>query len=131
MDQTESPNLARVYSRLAAYLIDTIIIALISIPVAIIAGLVIILVGAGTAASLTAVNLSVLSIPAIIILGIASTIIMWLIPSTYYAYFQSKSGQTPGLKFIGIKLTSEDGSLVNFWRALLRTFAAITIISII
>ena len=124
-------NLAHRHSRLAAYLIDTIIIALISTPVAIIAILTVILVGAGTVSSLTAVNLSVLAIPAKIILGIASIVIMWLIPSVYYAYFQSKNGQTPGLKFIGIKLISEDGSLLNFWRAFFRTFVAVTLISII
>jgi uncharacterized RDD family membrane protein YckC len=131
MDQPESKKLARVYSRLAAYLIDILIITLLSIPVAIIAGLIIILIGAGTAASLTALNSTALALPAIIIMGFAVIIITWLIPASYFAYFQSRNGQTPGLKFIGIKLTSEDGSLLTFGRAFVRAFVGVTLISII
>ena len=131
MDQPESKNLARVYSRLAAYLIDILIITLLSIPVAVVAGLIVILIGAGTAASLTALNATALALPAIIIMGFAGIIITWLLPSTYFAYFQSKNGQTPGLKFIGIKLTSEDGSLLTFGKAFLRAFVGVTLVSII
>jgi len=131
MDQVESKNYARVYSRLAAYLIDYLIIILISLPVAILVGLVMVLVGVSTAASLTAMNFSGLTFPAVIILSIAAIVIMGLIPSIYFAYFQSKNGQTPGLKFIGIKLISESGELLSFGKALLRSLVAVTLVSAI
>jgi len=41
---------------------------------------------------------------------------------SYYAYFLSKEGATPGLKILGIKTVKEDGTFLTFWQAILRTF---------
>jgi len=56
-----------------------------------------------------------------------------LILYCYYGYFLSKSGMTPGLKFLGIKVTKEDGSLLTFGQGILRTFlfGLLSIINII
>jgi uncharacterized RDD family membrane protein YckC len=40
----------------------------------------------------------------------------------YYGYFLSKEGATPGLKFLGIKVTKESGELLTFGQGILRTF---------
>jgi hypothetical protein len=41
---------------------------------------------------------------------------------SYYGYFLSKEGATPGLKLLGIKTVKEDGTLLTFWQGVLRTF---------
>ena len=52
---------------------------------------------------------------------------------SYYGYFLSKDGTTPGLKLLGIKTVKEDGTLLTFWQGVLRTFVfqIISLINII
>jgi uncharacterized RDD family membrane protein YckC len=79
-------------TRFAAYIIDALILGLTSAVLSIV-------VGANGSQALA------------LILGLA-----------YFGYFLSKEGQTPGLKFLGIKVTKEDGTLLNFGLAAVRHF---------
>jgi uncharacterized RDD family membrane protein YckC len=84
-------------SRIAAYIIDSIILSVIS-------GLISALIRAdynGTSVLVT-------------FLGIF-----------YFGYFHSKTGQTPGMKFLGIKIIKEDGSNLNLGSAVLRYILSI------
>lgn len=40
----------------------------------------------------------------------------------YFTYFLSKDGTTPGLKYLGLRIVKEDGSILTTGQALLRTF---------
>lgn len=80
-------------NRFAAYLVDILIIA-------ILAGVF------GTLLGTTAASL----------LGFVVMVI-------YYSYFHSKDGQTLGMKLVGIKITKEDGTLIDGLNAVLRTIA--------
>jgi uncharacterized RDD family membrane protein YckC len=85
-------------SRFAAYLVDTIILFLTG---------------------------AIISAPFAIIIKADSsifTILPYIISIFYFSYFHSKSGQTVGMKFLGIKIINEDGSNLTFGGAFLRYF---------
>ena len=89
-------------SRFAAYLVDSIILGLIS---------------------------TLLILPLVLLTKSDSQIfsqIFPLLPNVfgifYFTYFHSKDGQTVGMKFLGIKIINEDGSNLTFGGALLRYF---------
>jgi uncharacterized RDD family membrane protein YckC len=85
-------------TRLAAYIIDTCILALIGL---------------------------VISVPLTHLFNSDSSIFSILLPVIgpfYFSYLQSKNGQTVGMKFLGIKVIKEDGSNLTFGGALARYF---------
>jgi uncharacterized RDD family membrane protein YckC len=114
-------NLAHRHSRLAANLVDTIILGTInSIIFAVVFGIFVLFAGIsvsniGDLSGLqAAVGFTFLIIIAVIslVLGIGVLI--------YYSHFLSKNAQTPGMKFVGIKAQKEDGSNLTFQEAAIR-----------
>jgi len=103
-------NYAKWYSRSAANIIDSLIIffvlCLFIFPTTIIAAL--IFPESNSPAALFIQG----------IIQLLSSIAVF----AYYGYFLSKEGATPGLKVLGIKAIKEDGTLLTFWQAVLRTF---------
>jgi len=98
-------NYSHWYTRAAAYLID---IVLINFAIGIISA---ILLGI----------LFLLGAPEI--LGTILGFILALVGIfSYFSYFLSKEGSTPGLKFLGIKIVREDGTNLSFGKVILRTF---------
>jgi uncharacterized RDD family membrane protein YckC len=49
---------------------------------------------------------------------IAVVVVLWIL---YFPYFESRSGQTPGKKVMGIKVVKENGKTLSFGDALIRT----------
>ncbi len=98
--------------RLVAYLIDSFIVSLIGgIPVACIIGI--------ASAAMTSMEEET----AIIVIILASLIaVFWaVIASTlYFAMMWSRSGQTLGKKWLGIKIVTADWTPPSFWRAVGR-----------
>lgn len=93
------------YSRFAAYLIDSLIFTLILFPL-------FFLIGFGSAAFLGSASEITLTILVALLVPILS--------SLYFAYFQSKEGMTWGMKFIGLKISQPSGELLTFQNALFR-----------
>lgn len=101
--QTQVTNFASNVSRLGAYFID--------VTVALIAG---ILLGS-------------------IIGGVNSGSTFFLmVNALYFTYFHYKLGQTPGMKILGIKISYENGNLMDGMTAFLRfmTFSALSILTL-
>lgn len=110
---------ASVGGRIAAIIIDTIILWVIAIIIAIPLGLWTAFMGLMT--DFTAImniwtNATVWGTFAIV------NAIVWIL---YFSYFESTSGQTPGKRAMGIKVTKEDGSKASFGDALVRTILRI------
>ncbi len=89
-------NRAGFFSRLVAYLIDIVVVG---IPVGIVA--IIFTNQDGSLSPLGAVLYAVISIG-------------------YYVYFWSNTGQTPGKKWLGVRVVSTDGEVLSAGRAFLR-----------
>lgn len=64
-------------------------------------------------------NLLILSIFAIAF-GIFLIILKGTLEIFYITYFHFKSGQTPGMKYMGIKIVNSQGQLLSFSQALIR-----------
>lgn len=87
-------------ARLVAYIVDTIVITLIIIALAIAAGLLVI---------------------ALPILSIAPILAIIAVPLLYFPYYWQKSGQTPGKKMMGIKVVRDtDGGPLTWGTAIIR-----------
>jgi uncharacterized RDD family membrane protein YckC len=117
-------NLAHRHSRLAAYLVDTVILGTInSIIFGVVFGIFVLFAGIsvtniGDLPSLqAAVGLTFLIVIAILSLVLSIGVLI------YYSYFLSKNAQTPGMKFVGIKAQKEDGSNLTFQEAVIRYIA--------
>lgn len=117
-------NLAHRHSRLAAYLVDTVILGTInSIIFGVVFGIFVLFAGIsisniGDLPSLqAAVGLTFLIVIAILSLVLSIGVLI------YYSYFLSKNAQTPGMKFVGIKAHKEDGSNLTFQEAVIRYIA--------
>ena len=99
MEQAKTLNVtdkAGFFSRLIAYLIDAVIVA---IPVGIVA--IIFTNQEGRLSLIGAILYAVISVG-------------------YYVYFWSGSGQTPGKKWLGVRVVSTDGEIISAGRAVLR-----------
>ena len=106
-------------SRIVAIIIDTIILMIIMVIIALPLGLSAFMFSAMT--DVTSMmnmwaNAAAWSIFAII------NAIVWLL---YFTYFEGKTGQTPGKKAMNIKVTTEDGKQPTFAEALIRTILRI------
>jgi uncharacterized RDD family membrane protein YckC len=134
-NQFSNKTYAKIYSRLASFLIDALIL---SIPTFIVfmLGIVIFSVFIGNPLNLitqgnntnpignqlTIKELEVY-LPIFSLIGILFMILLSsVVPLLYYAYFQSKTGQTWGMRIVGIKIIKEDGSLLSFNEAFARFF---------
>jgi uncharacterized RDD family membrane protein YckC len=104
------------YSRLAAWLIDNLILMLILYPIAILLGFFSAL-GAGELRVAISTLISVLVVLTAVML--------------YFTILQSRNGQTWGMKFVGIKISFPDGSKLNFQTAFLRNLFVILLPSIL
>ena len=97
--------------RFAAYLIDGLIVGLIAgIPSGCLGGL------AATMAPQDEETLFV------VIMGVALIGVLWgfIAVTLYYAMMWSRTGQTLGKKWLGIKVVTADGLPPSFWRAVGR-----------
>lgn len=122
-NQESQFSIPKWYSRLAAYLLDNL---LLGIPLYLVLFIGLTLIGVGTVdLSDTITEIS----------GIVFTIIWVLISISvsiiYFPYLQSKTGQTWGMKFIGIKIINENGNLLFFKDAFIRNLFITVIPSII
>jgi len=106
-------------SRIVAIIIDTIILWVIAVIIAIPLGLLTAFTGLITDVvgmmNLWA-NTAIWGTFAIV------NAIVWIL---YFSYFESTSGQTPGKRAMGIKVTKEDGEKLTFGNALVRTILRI------
>jgi len=111
------------YSRLAAFIIDNLILG---IP------FYLIFFGGAAVIGVATSDLSDLVTEfSAIFFGIVLISIFLLINLVYFSYLQSKSGQTWGMRFIGIKLTNQNGELLSFKDALIRNLFVILVPSVI
>ena len=87
-------------ARLVAYIVDIIIVSLVVVLLSIL----------GVALAVTIPPLAILPIVAVIV-----------IPLIYFPYYWSNSGQTPGMKMMGIRVVRDrDGGPVTSGQAVLR-----------
>jgi uncharacterized RDD family membrane protein YckC len=102
-------------SRIAAIIIDTIILGIIAVVIAIPLGL-----SAWMFSLMTDVTAMANFWAGVAVWGTFAVInaIIWLL---YFTYFEGTSGQTPGKRAMGIKVTKENGSKAMFGDALVRT----------
>jgi uncharacterized RDD family membrane protein YckC len=102
-------------SRIAAIIIDTIILGIIMVIIAIPLGL-----SAWMFSLMTDVTAMANFWAGVAVWGTFAVInaIIWLL---YFTYFEGTSGQTPGKRAMGIKVTKENGSKAMFGDALVRT----------
>jgi uncharacterized RDD family membrane protein YckC len=116
----EVDSYAKWYTRLAAGIIDILILTLGQVTLLLLVYLLFF--------SLESANVN-LSLSLIIIALVGVPVLSY----SYYGYFLSKNGITPGLKFIGLKLQTENGEYLTFWQAILRSlvFFAIQPVNII
>lgn len=100
--------------RLWAYLIDSVIIGLIAgVPGGCLGAL------AGTLLSSADEELFVLLIVGIVLIAVAFSLVATVL---YYGMMWSRTGQTLGKKWLGIKVVTADGYPPSFWRAVGRAF---------
>jgi uncharacterized RDD family membrane protein YckC len=99
--------------RILAVIIDHIILAVVTIIIAIPLGL------SSMVFSMARPDPFAMAANAVswIAFGIVAVII-WIL---YFPYFESRSGQTPGKRVMGIKVTKENGKALTFGDALIRT----------
>lgn len=125
-DQANSSvSYARWYSRLAASLVDGLILAVISFGISfvvfpftdtdVVQDITEFFKSLESTASNTSANIS--PITEYEFIAYIATLIFGLV---YFAYFQSKDGQTLGMRFIGIKISKEDGNFLSFGEASIR-----------
>ncbi|NIO22819.1 MAG: hypothetical protein GTN38_02210 [Candidatus Aenigmarchaeota archaeon] len=110
---------AGVGSRIVAIIIDTIILWIIAVIIAIPLGLLSAFTGMMT--DVTAM-MNLFANAAIWGTFTVVNAIIWIL---YFSYFESTSGQTPGKRAMSIKVTKEDGSKATFVDALVRTILRI------
>ena len=97
--------------RLVAYILDVIIIGIVTAVVAIVFAIVAGLFLAGGANALAGISIAAL------------VIIVFVISLGYFPYFWVKSGQTPGLRAMGLKVVMDkDGASLTWGPAILRLF---------
>lgn len=109
-------KLSNNFSRFAAYLIDTSILAIPNVIVLIFLILYILVLDIYYPGNLKLNILHTTITVTAILLGVLILILNFL----YYSHFLSKKGQTWGMSYLGIKLKKEDGNLLSFKEALLR-----------
>jgi uncharacterized RDD family membrane protein YckC len=106
-------------SRIAAIIIDTIILmvimAIIALPLGLSAWMFSMMTDVTAMLDLWA-NAAILGTFAVI------NAIIWIL---YFSYFESTSGQTPGKRAMGIKVTKENGKKLTLGDALVRTILRI------
>lgn len=115
--QFQTPTYANFGQRLAAYLIDWVLMALVFCPIGVAFGAAGALVGerGGDSAQLAESGAQAL-------VNLISVVVGWL----YYALLESSSWQgTVGKKLLGIRVTDMDGRRIGFGRATGRYFAKI------
>ena len=108
--------LAGLPSRLVSRAIDTAIVLIMTAIVLMVAGLAVLAVAGGEAATSTDTgsDLWLLTVGIVVIVGV---------PVIYETAFVAASGQTFGKRFMGIKVcASEDGGRPSFAKSLLRSF---------
>lgn len=117
-EQYQIVNYATFWHRLGAYLIDYVIISLVTCPLGIVTGALSAVAeqsGGGDAAQAASAGMTVLLYAVAIVAG-------WL----YHALMESSSWQgTLGKRVLGIRVTDLDGNRVNFGRATGRYFGKI------
>jgi len=100
------------YTRFAAYLIDSLLFVLILLfpifTLSVIFGMI-------------AVALPKSAWLVTLLTSVSSSILLTIL----FSYFQSKSGQTWGMKFLGIKLNKTNGELLSFQEAFIRNSIAL------
>lgn len=124
--QQDNSNIANLLPRFAANIVDGF---LIFITVGLIGQVIGILINLAIGAALTSTGAA-----AGVTVGSAIGSLIHLIGSFgYFAYFLPKDGTTPGLKYLGLKITKEDGSLLTTGESLVRTlvFSLISFINLI
>lgn len=118
-DTTQNVSYAGFWLRFVAYIIDYIIVSIITVPFAFVAGLVVGLVaifGAGST------NSSSFDLIARLVGIVISILVTWI----YYAFCESSPWQaTPGKKALGVIVTDYDGKRISFKQATIRYFAKI------
>jgi uncharacterized RDD family membrane protein YckC len=115
--QFQTPNYAGFWLRLAAYLIDFLLITLVTCPVGMAMG-----VFAAVAQRGGDEGAQVASLAMQLIVNVVSIVAGWL----YFALFESSSWQgTVGKKVVGIRVADEYGNRLGFGRATGRYFAKI------
>jgi uncharacterized RDD family membrane protein YckC len=110
----QANTLPKWYSRLAAYLIDTLILFFAGIPFWIIIGIL-----STSTGSTPSVGQSLV----VSLIGLLASLAF----AAYFAYFQSKDGLTLGMKFIGIKINQINGELLSFQSAYLRSLLVLAV----
>lgn len=115
---TEAPNYADFSKRFSAFLIDTLILSILIVPVA---SLIVFLTdGRVDAASEQDFQL-------ISLLSAGS----FIIQAIYYGYCLSyREGQTIGKRLVGIRVTKRDDSALTIWEAVLRSIVGYTLSTI-
>jgi len=112
--RTVSPGgpFSSVKRRFAALIIDDILL---------IAGTIFISMGAWFSFSLGTGQGSGGAPPAGSFMAIARFVyfLLWL---SYHTAFLGSTGQTPGKRFVGVRVTRTDGSRISYWRAFARTW---------
>lgn len=109
--------LAGFWKRVAAYLIDSLIVGVAG---AVIGGVL------GAVAGVALLSGSDAAGPAAVLLQVVIQLISLVVTAAYYAGFHASRGQaTPGKMAIGIKVVRTDGSRISLLRGIGRYFAAI------
>jgi uncharacterized RDD family membrane protein YckC len=117
------PNYASWGLRLAAYLIDQVVLFLGLLAIWIPAGILIaITVSAGQGSASSG------SVVAAVTLGLIAALIALVWLGGYYAFFWSRTGQTYGKRMMGIRVTREDGQLLSVGESLLRSILGMGIL---
>ena len=111
----QTPAYAGFWIRVAAYLVDTVLLSLVFVPLGFVLGVVIALTSSGenNEAAVTLVSL---------LIRVVSLLAGWL----YFAWLESSSWQaTVGKKVCGLRVTDLNGNQITFGKATGRYFAKI------
>ena len=106
--------------RFLAILVDTIILLIIMLVIAIPFGLSSLMMNAVTDYT----GSSLMQFTNFAMWGVYMAIV-FIIGLAYFTYFEGKSGQTPGKKALGIKVVGVDGKAIDYTDAFIRTILRI------
>ena len=102
---------ANFLSRLLAFIVDQLVMVVFVLVLALILG------------GLLAISGNTESDMLILVITLAMcfiTVLAFLMQFVYFGYFWRKTGQTPGMKLLGIKLIRRGSGDISFWRGALR-----------
>ena len=101
------PNLAGLGKRLGAFIIDSVILAVLAV----------LTLASGIILTETAF---IINPETLVNLLIPLYLVLLLLSSTYFIFLQGFSGKTIGKMVMGIKVVKDNGEPIGFWEALLR-----------